>query len=217
MIEQSVYNILSTKKYIFWDFDGVIKESVEVKSDAFENLFKSFGDEVAKKVRNHHEENGCVSRFDKLPLYLEWAGQDLSPSLIEDYSERFSKLVKQNVINSDWVKGVLDFIHIHSKKQTFFLVTATPQSEIEEILDTLQLKKFFCRVIGAPVSKDKAINQMLSEFSIKPEKALMIGDSSSDYDAALANQVPFILRRTNLNDSLQKRISCPMVNNFCDE
>ena len=70
MIEQSVYNILSTKKYIFWDFDGVIKESVEVKSDAFENLFKSFGDEVAKKVRNHHEENGGVSRFDKLPLYV---------------------------------------------------------------------------------------------------------------------------------------------------
>ena len=36
---------------IFFDFDGVIKESVEIKSDAFERLFLPFGDAIVKKVR----------------------------------------------------------------------------------------------------------------------------------------------------------------------
>ena len=36
-------------KTIFWDFDGVIKDSVSVKSDAFEELFLPFGSDVAKK------------------------------------------------------------------------------------------------------------------------------------------------------------------------
>ena len=44
-------------EYIFWDFDGVIKESLEVKSNAFFKLFEKFGHDIASKVRNHHEDN----------------------------------------------------------------------------------------------------------------------------------------------------------------
>ena len=45
---------------IFWDFDGVIKDSMTVKSDAFEQLFLPFGENIAKKVRTHHEANGGI-------------------------------------------------------------------------------------------------------------------------------------------------------------
>ena len=41
--------LLKNYDVIFWDFDGVIKESVEVKSNAFEQLFSPFGKEVSKK------------------------------------------------------------------------------------------------------------------------------------------------------------------------
>ena len=37
-------------KYIFFDFDGVIKESVEIKTDAFEQLFLPFGIDIARKI-----------------------------------------------------------------------------------------------------------------------------------------------------------------------
>ncbi|MBD75016.1 MAG: haloacid dehalogenase, partial [Rickettsiales bacterium] len=43
-------DLIKKAKIIFWDFDGVIKESVSVKSDAFEKLFQPFGIEIAKKV-----------------------------------------------------------------------------------------------------------------------------------------------------------------------
>ena len=62
--------ILDKYEMVFWDFDGVIKESVSVKTDAFEELFKPYGDIVRNKVKNHHIENAGMSRFNKIPLYL---------------------------------------------------------------------------------------------------------------------------------------------------
>ena len=75
---------LKSAKTIFWDFDGVIKDSVVVKSDAFEQLFLPFGDEVAISVREHHEANGGMNRFEKLPIYLKWAGEEVTVELIDE-------------------------------------------------------------------------------------------------------------------------------------
>jgi phosphoglycolate phosphatase-like HAD superfamily hydrolase len=198
---------------IFWDFDGVIKDSVEVKSIAFEKLFESFGQNVARKVREHHEDNGGMSRYDKLPIYLRLAGKEPTDIIVEEFSEKFSKLVKQNVIDSEWVPGILDFFK-NNNKQIFFLVTATPQLEIEEILLSLNIKHFFSEVIGAPTKKYDAIKNLLNKYSITCEESVMVGDSNSDYDAAKLNDVPFVLRRTNLNQKLQQHLSCPMIEDF---
>ncbi len=208
---------IENNRTVFWDFDGVIKDSVEVKSDAFEQLFESFGVDIANKVRRHHEANGGMSRFDKLPLYIEWSGQKPSQVLVDKYSDKFSNLVKQKVIESEWVPGVLNYIQQNSQNQTFFIVTATPQLEIEEILDELHIQQHFCKVIGAPTKKEDAVNMLLTEYPTSLEKTVMIGDSNSDYEAAVANQVPFILRRTNLNYMLQETLSCPMIKDFGNE
>ena len=103
------------------DADGVIKDSVSVKSDAFELLFLPFGDKVAKKVKKHHEENGGMSRYDKLPIYLNWAGEDSSKELICKFEQKFYQLVKKQVIKSPWVVGVLAYLQIYYKKQFFLL------------------------------------------------------------------------------------------------
>ena len=114
------FNLVKKASTIFWDFDGVIKDSVSVKSDAFELLFLPFGDEVAKKVKKHHEENGGMSRYDKLPIYLNWAGEVSSKDLICKFEQKFSQLVKKQVIKSPWVAGVLEYLQIYFKKQIFF-------------------------------------------------------------------------------------------------
>ncbi len=204
-------------KTIFWDFDGVIKDSVKVKSDAFEQLFLPFGIDIAKKVRTHHEKNGGMSRFDKLPLYLEWAGQVSSAQLIVEYAEQFSQLVKQKVIDSPWVVGILEYLQNNYKKQQFFLVTATPQQEIEDILFQLNIAKYFKQVIGSPTSKIEAVEALLSRYNVSSQQAMMVGDSSSDYEAATQNQLIFILRQTELNRQLQEQLNCQMIKDFSNE
>ena len=200
--------------YLFFDFDGVIKDSVEIKSDVFEYLFSTFGSEVSKKVKNHHKANVGISRFEKLPIYLEWSGQSPSKELVDEYAEKFSSLVKKKVVASEWVKGVVDYLQNNHDRQTFFLVTATPQQEIEEILITLNIWRFFEKVIGTPTKKIDAIRMLLMKYAILPEEAVMIGDSICDYEAATVNNVPFVLRKTNLNVVFQKTITTPMIDNF---
>jgi phosphoglycolate phosphatase-like HAD superfamily hydrolase len=205
---------LKSTKSIFWDFDGVIKDSVEVKSDAFEQLFLPFGKVIAKQVRTHHEENGGISRFDKLPIYIGWAAQEFSIELLNEYAEKFSLLVKQKVIDSEWVVGVLDYLKNNYKRQQFFLVTASPQKEIEDIISSLKIKNLFIKIIGSPTKKRDALQKIMVDFSIKPEESIMVGDSISDHEAAVFNKVPFILRKTKLNKDLQNELNCLMVKNY---
>ena len=58
-------------KGIIFDFDGVIAESVQVKTDAFVELYKQYGSNILEKVIKHHEGNGGMSRFEKIKFYHE--------------------------------------------------------------------------------------------------------------------------------------------------
>jgi len=210
-------NKLEDFDFIFWDFDGVLKESVEVKSDAFERLFSPFGKEVSKKVRVHHEANGGMSRFKKLPIYLEWADQVVTQHLIDEYLISFSYLTKQKVIESKWVPGAFEYLEHYSNKKIFFLVTSTPQKEIEDIISSLQIIKYFRKVTGSPVSKIEAIKIILEEFLIQSDRAVMIGDSTSDYEAAIENNLNFVLRKTKLNHNLQSLVNNNLIDNFLED
>ena len=125
------------KKIIFFDFDGVIKDSVDVKTQAFYSLFEPFDLNIAEQVKKHHEANGGMSRFDKFPLYLKWAGQEPSDENVAEFCERFGQLVLQGVINSPWVKGVEYYLRTNTYNQLFIVVSATPQEELEYILKEL--------------------------------------------------------------------------------
>jgi len=56
-------------KNIIFDFDGVLAESVHIKTQAFYKLYEPFGVNVAEKVVQHHKANGGMSRFEKFPYY----------------------------------------------------------------------------------------------------------------------------------------------------
>jgi len=209
--------MLRSATLVFWDFDGVIKDSVEVKTSAYENLFLPFGHEVANRVRQHHESNGGISRFDKIPLYLTWAGELATPALTVEFCDRFSKLVLQAVIDSPWVPGGREYLMQYFTQQYFVLVTATPQEEIEQILAVLDVADCFREVHGAPTKKASAIKSVLSRLECAPEHALMIGDAETDLLAAQENSVPFLLRRTHLNLSIQATYNGSMFDDLKNE
>ena len=62
---------LTSIKTIFFDFDGVIADSVDIKTKAFAKLFKRYGDEIVKKVVEYHLSHGGVSRYDKFRYYYQ--------------------------------------------------------------------------------------------------------------------------------------------------
>lgn len=205
---------IEQKQIVFWDFDGVIKDSVDVKTKAFETLFLPYGIGVAARVREHHEANGGVSRFDKIPLYLGWAGLPDSDERVSVFCDQFSGLVLQGVIDSPWVVGVRDYLLQHCGQQYFVLITATPQEEIEFIIDRIGIAHCFREVYGAPKGKSEAIAGVLRRLVIDRDKVLMIGDAETDLLAARANAIPFLLRRTAINQNLQASYDGPQFDNL---
>lgn len=186
-------------KLVFWDFDGVIKQSVEVKAWAFAELFRSQGELLAERVRAHHLANGGLSRFQKMPLYLSWAGIEPTQENVAEHCRRFSDLALQAVVDADWVPGAERLLRDNPYRQQFVLFTATPQEEIETILAALTLGACFTRVYGAPTTKSTAIRDTLSTRAMRATDCIAVGDARADYDAACANDVPFLLLRHSTN------------------
>lgn len=202
---------------IFWDFDGVIKDSVSVKTLAFEKLFLTYGQTIAQKVKQHHEANGGMSRFEKMPLYLSWAGEAVSDDQVAKFCNLFSHAVLQSVIDSPWVPGSYEYLSGNYKEKYFVLVTATPQLEIEKILSALEIDQYFQHVIGAPTKKTDAIRSVLEKQKVVSDDALMIGDAEADLQAAQANSIHFLLRRTPQNLHLQNRYDGPQFDDLSYE
>lgn len=206
--------LLQRARLVFWDFDGVIKDSVDVKTRAFERLFARFGADVAARVRRHHQSNGGMSRYEKMPLYLSWAGQDAAAEQVADFCARFADEVRDQVIESPWVPGVREYLARARSVQRAVLVTGTPQEEMRAILEALDLGGCFSEVHGAPQPKADAIREVLARHGCAPELAVAIGDSSADQHAAEVNGVPFVLRRTPLNGALQARAGDQWLDDF---
>ena len=156
---------LKKSKLIFWDFDGVIKESVEVKSEAFFELFAKFGKEIANNILTHHKENMGISRFVKIPLYLKMANQTVSSELTQKYLEDFSKAVFDSVANCPWVPGVREYLLRYGSEKKFILVTATPQEEIVSLLKLGSILDCFCEIYGAPNDKSSVVKSVLLKQS----------------------------------------------------
>ena len=195
-------------RHVFWDFDGVVKESVTIKEDAYCELFLPYGPAVAARVREHHLEHGGMSRFDKIPHYFrEFAGVIPDAAQIDAALAKFESLVYKKVIDCPWVPGARELILGNPWRQTFYLVTATPKQEIDRILGELGLFQAFARVAGAPEEKADAIASAIGAGALAPHACVMIGDSRTDHAAALANGIDFVLRDTPENAIMQRSIS----------
>ena len=128
----------------------------------------------------------------------------------------FGNIVKNKVINSPWVPGVESYLRNNPYQQTFVLVSATPQEEIEEIIDAINLTKSFTSIFGFPTSKKSAIQKVLIDQNISEKKCLMIGDAKVDYYAAMDTNVSFLLRSYELNSNVFCEYKGDKINDFSE-
>ncbi|MCW7482131.1 HAD family hydrolase [Leptospira kanakyensis] len=200
---------------VFWDFDGVIKDSVSIKTAAYLKLFSFVSPELKNKIQNHHLKYGGMSRLKKIPLYLEWAELRTDKDCVEEYISNFAKLVVDLVVKSPWIVGAEQMIKSKKNYQKYFIVTGTPQDEIGVILERLQIDMYFDRIFGAPMEKSQAILLAIDEYKLLPNECLMIGDSESDWLASQETGIEFLLR-SNGEDEFSRRWTGRMICNFQD-
>lgn len=130
---------------------------------------------------------------------MEWAGLTTNQKNINLYVSKFSRNIVEAVAESKWVPGVQKALKNKKSFQEFILLTATPQNEIDEILKKLNLTNIFNEVYGYPINKSDTVALVCSRKKIQKNKLLLIGDSQTDYDAAIANDIIFLLRKHDKN------------------
>jgi phosphoglycolate phosphatase-like HAD superfamily hydrolase len=202
MTKNHLLDAINSKKLIFWDFDGVIKDSVQAKASCFLQLFVDFDPTIRTKILHHHLRNGGMSRFEKIPIYLAMCNIAITENTVNAYLEKVGQLMVDSVVNSDWVPGFLEFLPKISSDTTNIVVSGTPFDELNLILRQLNIHSFFDDVFGSPTSKIAAIRSALSSHHIIPQDCLMIGDSQVDYDAAHSLNLTFFLRRHSTNSCI---------------
>jgi phosphoglycolate phosphatase-like HAD superfamily hydrolase len=188
-------------KAIIFDYDGVIAESVNVKTDAFAEIYKPYGQDVVNKVIRHHEANGGISRFDKFRIYHnEYLGLEIGQSMVDELANQFSELVLQKVIDAPYVQGAFEYISSNYCNYDFYISTGTPTSEIEIILQRKGLRKYFKSVFGSPEKKEIHVNKILDTNNYNKREIVFIGDAITDRDAARINGIEFIGRYTTTDE-----------------
>jgi HAD superfamily hydrolase (TIGR01549 family) len=198
-------------KVIIFDFDGIIVESVDIKTRAFAALFSSEGEEVALSVVKYHLKNTGISRFDKFRyIYKNILRRPLSEEEFERLCICFSRLVMDEVVRAPFVPGAEEFLRKHSSDYGCFLITATPQEEIDEILARRGSQAYFKAVYGAPKKKQDSVKAIIGSSRVEPKQVVYVGDSLADYAAAKENNVNFIAR-SKVEDSLFKGCECLKV------
>ncbi|MCK4996542.1 MAG: HAD family hydrolase [Thermoplasmatales archaeon] len=213
MITNQDFQIDSLQAILF-DFDGVLCECMNVKTEAFAELFKPFGEEIVNKVVEHHIENGGISRYHKIRLYYEdFLGKPITEDKVNEIANEFSKLVVEKVIASDYVKGAREFLEKYYKKTDLYVISGTPQEELDLVVDERNMRKYFKGVYGTPTVKPVHFKRIISENNYDIQKVVYIGDSLSDMKNAQEVNVPFLGRITEENEGFFPE-NIPTISNF---
>jgi phosphoglycolate phosphatase-like HAD superfamily hydrolase len=187
----------SKLKALVFDFDGVILESANVKTEAFCDLYAEHGPDVVARVREYHLANLGISRFIK----FEWISQNvfqtpLSPAMKSTLGEKFSSLALSRVLVSPFVPGAKEALDALAGRYEMFVASGTPQEELDMIVDRRGLRALFQEVHGTPRDKPTILNDLMARKGLTADEILFIGDGLSDHDAAVATSVGFLARDT---------------------
>jgi beta-phosphoglucomutase-like phosphatase (HAD superfamily) len=181
-----------TFEALFFDFDGVLADSVSVKTRAFARLFEAHGPDVVARVVEHHLQNGGMTRFDKFRhYYAEFLGLPLSEADMEGLCDRFAALVVEEVVAAPEIPGAGAFLE-DCRDIPAFVISGTPEAEIREICSRRGLDGHFREILGAPTGKTEHVARLLTQYGFDPAACLFFGDASSDWRAASAYGIPFV-------------------------
>ncbi len=183
---------------LVFDFDGVIIESNEAKTEAFSEIFKSYPD-FYDVMMNYHLKNIPVSRVDKFAYLAKLLKISDTPSFMNEVLLRFSDSVKKRVMSCPLVDGVENLLDKYSEKLPIYVASVTPEKELGDILIQKNIDRYFKGVYGCPPwKKSDALLDIACLENINPRSILLIGDSSGDQKAAEIAGVNFIGRDSGL-------------------
>lgn len=190
-------------KNIFFDFDGVLAESVSAKTEAFREMYLPYGKDIADKVVDYHIHHGGISRFEKFRYWEKtFFGKELGEDEVNNMAQKFSSLVLEKVVMSESVKDSIWFLEKYHRRLKFWVITGTPSNEIEIIASKRNMSHFFEGLHGSPKNKRYWTEYLIKKHGLLRDETLFLGDATTDHDAAQFSKLHFALRDNEENEGM---------------
>ncbi len=181
-------------KGIVFDFDGVILESVDIKTQAFIELFQDYPAHLDRIVKLHLD-NGGMSRFEKFEIiYRDYLRMPVDEALLKQLGKSFSELVYDKMLNCPFVPGAEKFLNARAREFPLFVVSGAPEDELRAIVERRNLARLFQRIYGSPRKKSETLAEIMAMNNWRSGEIVFIGDALGDYASAHQLEVPFIGR-----------------------
>ena len=180
---------------IVFDFDGVLVESGDIKTRAFAHLFAHEDPQVTERIIAYHLANGGVSRFEKFRvIYRDILHRILDDATFHRLCVEFAAQVVDYVVAAPWVPGAREFLERQAGRYRMFIISGTPEIELQQIVHRRVMERWFTDVRGSPDTKETLFASVMARHHLKPNDLVFVGDAPSDWAASQNVGVPFIWR-----------------------
>ncbi len=177
---------------LVFDCDGVILDSVPSKTNAFARLAEPYGAEARDRFVLYHMMHGGVSRYRKFAWFFEEVlGKAITPEESKAWGERFQDYCLDEVKRCPLIPGIAEVLETWHGKIPMCVCSGSPTEELSSILELRKLAHYFKLIKGSPPAKEKVLAEIVKELRLDPADVLMVGDASTDRDAAEANGTQF--------------------------
>ncbi|UII23875.1 HAD family hydrolase [Fulvivirga ligni] len=184
---------LESYKVIFWDFDGVILDSMSVRDQGFIEVLKEYPDNQVDKLLEFHRANGGLSRYVKFRYFFEnILGESISESEVNGLAQQFSVIMKSILSNPELlIKDSVQFIADNYSNYSMHIVSGSDGEELRYLCEQLKIDHYFLTIEGSPTAKIELVKNILETYMYEKNDCVLIGDSKNDYDAAKMNTIDF--------------------------
>ncbi|MDH3788950.1 MAG: phosphoglycolate phosphatase [Xanthomonadales bacterium] len=183
---------------IVWDLDGTLVDSAPDLANALNSLLTEQGKHTHTVERVRPMIGAGVGKL--IERGFRAAGEPLETAGIEALLPRFMELytacaTQQTALN-EGARPVLEYFYNAGIAQG--LCTNKPVEVTRLILNTLDISGFFGSVIGGDSTSQRKPHPLplltcIENLGVRPEDAVMIGDSGADVGSARSAGVPVIL------------------------
>ncbi|MFT4343215.1 MAG: HAD family hydrolase [Candidatus Woesearchaeota archaeon] len=186
-------------KAIIFDFDGVILDNIGIKENAFNDVFpKKFKSIIKPILRKYMKQSRkviikkCIEEIYKNKFTL--------PYKYDYYFKKYTNLTQKKVLASPEMQGATTSLNKLKEKYSLFVLTATPEEYINEIIQKRGYTQF-TEIYGSNNgNKPKVAKKLLKKYSLKAKEVIYVGDGYNDLACAEKLGFTFIGVKNYMND-----------------
>jgi phosphoglycolate phosphatase len=174
-----------------FDFDGTLVDSAGVKYQAFFGLFSDTVEHCAV-VRDILRIDPDGSRHAVIPrMIAEMARRGLAVPQ-DDAVAAYGRAVEAGVRTAPECPGASEMLMRLSNRMKLYVCSNTPREAVSKEIAARGWRQFLVSIHGHPERKQEVVRDILLRENIRPERLAVIGDGTSDKEAAIANGCAFL-------------------------